>query len=65
MTNEPAVKAAPRKGKVAKQVGGLGMVLGVILALAAGSVTAIAGILFFAGLVSLIVGGAMSDTDKT
>ena len=66
MTNEAgADKKAPKKGYVAKQVGGLAMIVGILFAVFSGSFTAIAAILFFGGLIALIVGIAQRDTDKT
>jgi hypothetical protein len=66
MTNEPSAKTKPRKkGYVAKQLGGLAMVIGVIVAVISGAFTGPAAILFFGGLVALIVGIAQRDTDNT
>jgi len=63
MTNESVTtKKAPKKGYPARFVGGLLMVLGVVMSIAAGSFTAIAAILFFGGLIALIVGIAQRDT---
>ena len=64
MTNEPSTeKKAPKKGYAAKQVGGLAMIVGVLFAVFSGSFTAVAALLFFGGLVALIVGIAQRDTD--
>lgn len=66
MTNEPSTeKKAPKKGYAAKQVGGLAMVVGVLFAVFAGSFTAPAAVLFFGGLIALIVGIAQRDTDQS
>ena len=66
MTNETgATKNPARKGAVAKQVGGFLMALGVVFALIAGSFGAVPAILFFGGLITLIVGIAQRDTDNT
>lgn len=66
MTNEPSSKTQPRKkGYVAKQLGGLAMVIGVIVAVLSGAFTAPAAILFFGGLAALIVGAAQRDSDNT
>jgi len=66
MTNKAgAEKKAPKKGYVAKQVGGLAMIVGILFAVFSGSFTAIAAILFFGGLIALIVGIAQRDTDRT
>ncbi|MDF9748625.1 hypothetical protein [Arthrobacter sp. ES3-54] len=65
MTNETAPHKAPKKGYVAKQLGGLAMIVGVLFAVFSGSFTAPAALLFFGGLVALIVGIAQRDTDRT
>ena len=54
-------KKAPKKGTTAKQLGGLAMVLGIILALLTGSFGLPPAILFFGGLITLIVGVAQRD----
>jgi hypothetical protein len=66
MTNESATtKKAHKKGYVAKQVGGLAMIIGVVFALMAGSFGAVPAMLFFGGLAALIVGAAQRDADDT
>jgi len=66
MTNEAGTGRKARKGGyVAKQVGGLAMILGVLFAVFAGSFTAPAAVLFFGGLVALIVGIAQRDRDNS
>ena len=66
MTNEAgATKKAHKKGYVAKQLGGLAMIVGVLFAIFSGSFTAVAAVLFFGGLIALIVGIAQRDTDRT
>jgi cadmium resistance protein CadD (predicted permease) len=65
MTNEPsATNRATKKGYIAKRIGGLAMVVGVLFAVFAGSFTAPAAILFFGGLITLIVGIARRETDS-
>lgn len=66
MTNEAATTKKPaRKGATTKQMGGLFMVLGIVFALGAGSFGAFHALLFFGGLVTLIVGIAQRETDNT
>lgn len=66
MTNEPdAAKKTPKKGYVAKRVGGLAMIVGVLFAVFAGSFTFPAAVLFFGGLIALIIGIAQRDTEAT
>lgn len=60
-TNETATKKPAKKGNTAKQLGGFLMALGVIFAVIAGSFGAIPAVLFFAGLITLIVGVAQRD----
>lgn len=63
MTDESVTqKKTPKKGSAAKQLGALGMVLGVIVAVISGAFTAPAAILFFGGLVALIVGIAQRES---
>jgi len=62
MTNETGVQKK-KKGYPARVIGGLLMVLGVALSIAAGSFTAPAAVLFFGGLIALIVGVAQRDTE--
>jgi hypothetical protein len=65
MANEPSTEAkTKKKGYVAKQVGGLAMVVGVIVAVMSGSFSFPAAVLFFGGLIALIVGVAQRDTDN-
>lgn len=64
MTNESVTtKKAHSKGYPARVIGGLLMVLGVVASIAAGSFSALAAILFFGGLLTLIVGGVLKDRD--
>ena len=66
MTTDPAAtKKTTKKGTSAKQLGGFLMVLGVVFALFAGSFGAVPAVLFFGGLITLIVGIAQRDTDNT
>ena len=63
MTNESVTtQKAHKKGYPARLVGGLLMVLGVAISAVAGSFTGLAAILFFGGLVTLIVGIAQRET---
>ncbi len=63
MTNENvATKKTPKRGSAAKQLGAFAMVLGVLFAVFSGAFTAPAAILFFGGLVALLVGVAMRET---
>lgn len=59
MTNKAGVK---KKGSAAKQLGALAMILGVVVAVISGSFSAPAAILFFGGLVALIVGVAQRES---
>ena len=54
-----------KRGSNAKQAGALLMVLGVVVSLIAGSFSALPALLFFGGLVALIVGIAQRDADQT
>jgi len=65
MTKQLGEKKATKKGTVAKQVGGFLMVLGVVLALLIGSFGAVPAVLFFGGLITLIVGVAQRDNDNS
>lgn len=66
MTNETeATKKTHKKGYAPKSLGGLAMILGVLVAVISGAFTPLAALLFFGGLASLIVGGALRDTDQT
>lgn len=58
-------KRRTRKGSAAKQLGALMMVLGVIVAVIAGSFGPAPAFLFFGGLITLIVGIAQRETDDT
>jgi uncharacterized membrane protein len=58
-------KKRTKKGAGAKQGGGLLMVIGVLISIISGAFTAPAAILFFCGLVLLIVGVAQRDSDNT
>lgn len=62
MTDEfVTTKKARTRGYGARVIGGLLMVLGVVASVAAGSFSALAAILFFGGLLALIVGGVLKD----
>lgn len=66
MTNESVTtKKAAKRGSAAKQLGAVAMVIGVVFALMAGSFGAVPMILFFGGLVLLIVGIAQRNSDAT
>lgn len=66
MTNQSVgQKKTAKKGTVAKQVGGFLMGLGVVVAIIFGSFGALPAILFFGGLITLIVGVAKRDNDNT
>ena len=58
-------KTATKKGPTAKQLGGFLMVLGVVFAVITGSFGAIPAVLFFGGLITLIVGIAIRDNDNS
>jgi len=58
-------KTATKKGTTAKQLGGFLMVLGVVFAVITGSFGAIPAVLFFGGLITLIVGIAIRDNDNS
>ena len=64
-TNETATKKPAKKGTTAKQIGGFLMFLGVILAVIMGSFGALPAVLFFGGLISLIVGIAIRDNNPS
>jgi hypothetical protein len=66
MTNQTdGQKKTAKKGAITKQAGAFLMVLGVIVAIIFGSFGALPAILFFGGLVTLIVGIAQRETDNT
>ena len=65
MTEPNTAKKAPKKGAVAKQVGGLCMFLGILVAVISGAFGPAPAILFFGGLLSLIIGVAQRDNDPT
>jgi len=65
MTKQLGEKKATKRGTAAKQVGGFLMVLGVVLALLIGSFGAVPAVLFFGGLIALIVGVAQRDNDDS
>ncbi|QWY79647.1 membrane protein [Arthrobacter phage Persistence] len=54
-----------KKGSAAKQLGALMMVLGVLISVVSGSFGPGPAILFFGGLIALIVGIAQRDSDAT
>jgi cadmium resistance protein CadD (predicted permease) len=61
--SEDTQKRQTKKGSAAKQLGALMMVLGVIVAVIAGSFGPAPAILFFGGLIALIVGIAQRESD--
>lgn len=65
MTNESVTtKKVHKKGYAAKSLGGLAMILGILVAVISGAFTPISALLFFGGLIALIVGIALRDTDQ-
>jgi len=64
-TNETATKKPAKRGTTAKQIGGFLMVLGVVFAVITGSFGAVPAVLFFGGLITLIVGVAIRDNDHS
>lgn len=65
MTNEAqAEKKAHKRGYPARLIGGLLMVLGIVMSASAGAFTPLAAILFFGGLIALIVGIAQRETER-
>ena len=64
-TNETTTKKPAKKGTTAKQIGGFLMVLGVIFSVITGSFGAVPAVLFFGGLITLIVGIAIRDNNNS
>lgn len=64
MTNEPAAKAAQKRGTLAAQIGGLAMALAALFIAVAGTMTWFTMLLLIGGLVAVVIGLVKRSRDN-